>query len=705
MSVINVILPYVGINTIERERKKMDNTNTTSLLSAFATIKSLSDAKKYESPYQILAEFIRHIIDTKSLHSFSSAEMKNRLNEQFGFIIPESVIKTAARRMPDVTLENGLYTVSSLEKESHSLFQNKIKEAEDISSNLIDTIATYVQTRTDSADVQKDALAQELISFLIEDQQNAPNDYLDLISEFIIKNEDNAQIQAQLSQIREGSILYIGLNHNINETGSITKPLTLYLGTEILFSLVGFNGEIYKQFADDFFNLVRTANTKGQKKIRLKYFADVKKEMDEFFFTAEEIVEGKSPQLNNKPAMIAITNGCSTASDVTIKKSDFYHTLQYSFGITEDTEDDFYDESLFESNLESFDYIEDDEKGKKEKGIKYISHINKLRKGAHFNNDIDSGYLIVTNTKVTILISQEQVEKIKNDKNLEFVANFAVSLDRITSLLWYKLGKGFGKKEFPSSINAVLRARIVLSSSIAQKANTAFFDTKKQYQDGKITEDQLAARIITLRNKPKLPEELQGENIDEIMDFSPDFLRRYEERVESDQKALKEKEELIEKITKRSETQDQTITDQGKIIAEKDKTISNQNGVIAEKNKIISDRDSAIAEKDHALAESEDTISTQQKLINEQNEELEKYHRRETENEEKREKRKKVFQFATSVLLKLLVFGTFSFTIAFIVYKGFPDLGTTVSITLGILSLLLACIPTIRKDYKKYFKK
>lgn len=555
----------------------MNRANTTSLLSAFATIKSLSDAKKYESPYQILAEFINYIINIESLYSFNSAEMKNRLNNQFGFIIPESVVKTAVRRMVNVTLENGIYTVSPSEKKSDSQFYKSIKEAENIRLNLTNAIATYVQTRLGSASIQKEILEKELISFLIGETQNVSDNYLDLISEFILKNEDDIQIQAQLSQIREGSILYIGLNHNINETGSITKPLTLYLGTEILFSLAGFNGEIYKQFADDFFDLVRNANANGKNKIKLKYFADVKKEIDEFFFIAEEIIEGKRPPWIDKPAMIAITNGCSSASDVTVKKSDFYYQLKYSFGISEDAKEDYYDDTLFESNLESFDYVdEDDEKKKKEKGIKYISHINKLRKGVRFNNDIDSQYLIVTNTKVTLLLSQEQVDKIKEDENLEFVSNFAVSLDRIISLLWYKLGNGFGKKGIPSNITAVLRARIVLSSSIAKKANTAFFDTKKQYQDGKITEDQLAARIITLRSKPKLPEELQGDNIDEIMDFSPDFLRRYEERVESDQKSLKEKERLIETIKKESEIKDKTISDQGSIITEKDKALSKQ---------------------------------------------------------------------------------------------------------------------------------
>lgn len=52
----------------------------------------------------------------------------------------------------------------------------------------------------------------------------------------------------------------MGLSHSIGENGSITKPLTLYLGTEILFSLAGYNGEIFQQFADDFFAQARIAN-------------------------------------------------------------------------------------------------------------------------------------------------------------------------------------------------------------------------------------------------------------------------------------------------------------------------------------------------------------------------------------------------------------------------------------------------------------
>ena len=119
----------------------------------------------------------------------------------------------------------------------------------------------------------------------------------------------------------EDSILHMGLTHNIGETGSITKPLALYLGTEILFSLIGYNGEIFQQFAKDFYDQIRLANSGGQKKITLHYFSEIKKEIEEFFGIAGEIVEGKRPRLRDKPAMKAITDGCSTSSDVAVKQS------------------------------------------------------------------------------------------------------------------------------------------------------------------------------------------------------------------------------------------------------------------------------------------------------------------------------------------------------------------------------------------------
>ena len=263
-------------------KRKMQKRNSTSVLASYATLKSLSDEKKYQSPYQILREFIRYIITTDSLYSFSSVEMKNHLNEHFGFSIPEAVVKTSLKGMDGVSLSEGIYSVAFSEIETDPLFEEKKKEADDNESYIIQLLSEYISSRTGNVSVDKEKLNNDLVHFLTEDQSVYSNSYTELIGEFVLINEHDKDIQRRLDDIREGSVLYIGLSHNIAETGSIKKPLSLYLGTEILFGLAGFNGEIHHQFALDFFAQVRLANSSGSEKITLYYFSEIKREIDEF---------------------------------------------------------------------------------------------------------------------------------------------------------------------------------------------------------------------------------------------------------------------------------------------------------------------------------------------------------------------------------------------------------------------------------------
>jgi hypothetical protein len=121
----------------------MNNSKSTSLLASFATLKSLSDAKQYQSPYQILTEFIRFIILSDSLYAFSASEMKNRLNDHFGFSIPEAVIKTAVKGMHGITLQNNIFTVIPSEIGTDSLFKEKKKEADEYNSNIVGLLIEY----------------------------------------------------------------------------------------------------------------------------------------------------------------------------------------------------------------------------------------------------------------------------------------------------------------------------------------------------------------------------------------------------------------------------------------------------------------------------------------------------------------------------------------------------------------------------------
>lgn len=616
------------------------------------------DAQQYQSPYQILAEFIQYIIIKSNLHSFTAIEMKNRLFEVFGFDIPEAVVRTTVRGLQFIKTENSIYHVNQIELKDNSVFEEMKAVAEANNTDIIDLLIAFAQETDPTSAIWADALTQEFIAYLLDDQQTtAAGKYTDLIGRFILKNESDEKIQSALTAIREGSILYIGLNHNINETGSLRKPLTLFLGTEVLFSLYGYNGEIYKQLAQDLFDQIKAANV-GTKRITLRYFSDVKKEIDDFFTSAELIVDGKQ-LLFDTVAMKAIINGCSTAGDVKVKKADFFHVLQCSYGIMEDDRSSYYENTDDQYNLESLSVDP-----QQYDSIKFISHINKLRKGRIYPYDLDAEYLIVTNSGVTLRASREQVERVMKEQAVDSACDYAVSVERLTNILWYKLGNGLGRKEYPNNVNAVLKARMLLASKISQNISKLYMETRAQYRAGVITEDQLASRIITLRKKPITPEELTAETIEDSLDFSLEYLTRYEEEVNRNKEALQEKEHLL-----------QVLSDQ---------------------------KDRVISEKDDALAEKEQLIQAQQDRNAELEAELAEYHRKDKEKEQKRINRKKIVHLAFGIIWKLVVVALLVIIAAWICSKVNAAYTNAVGIVVGLIGAIPVVVSLLKSDLKKY---
>lgn len=653
--------------------------NTTSLLASFATLKALSDEKKYTNTYQILSEFIYYIIGTKKLYSFSAVEMKNELGLIFGFDVPEAVVKTSCKSIKSVTRENGIYTVEHSTFSFDPSFEKAKKDAENTQASIIVPLVKYIQAKDPKRNVAPDNVTQALIAFLVGDQHNGFAQYSDAIGEFILKNEDNAHIQEALSAIQEGSIWYIGINHNINETGSITKALTFYLGTEVLFSLAGYNGEIHKQLADDFLAQVKNAN-QSTEKVRLRYFSRTKDEIDAFFGSASLIAEGKA-RVNPTVAMNSILNSCLTASDVAVKQADFYSFLRYSLGIVEDEKKEYYTPDDEAYNLESRDI---ENKEDQESWI-FVSHINKLRKGKITANNIDAEFIYITNAKNTLKISDLQAQKAKGACKLERVNDYAISLDKATNLLWYKLGSGFGRKSYPSSINAVIKAKVVLASTISHSVAEVYSKTSEQYKNGEISKDQLAARIITLYKKPILPEELDGDSIEDCLNFSAEFLSRYEEEVRLNRLALKQKDEQLSAKDRLLEEQVNQQAVEAKRFAE-------------EKAKQLQERDETIKQKSQRI----DEVEAERNTLTVQ---LEEYRQREESRKKDIEKRKCIAFFVLSILWKVAAIAIIA---GFILYceTKFDNSVITYSLTaVEIVSLLTAVWAIFKKDLRKYFPK
>jgi hypothetical protein len=146
--------------------------------------------------------------------------------------------------------------------------------------------------------------------------------YSDFISAYVLTKEQDTNFRELLNSIKEGLILYQGINYtaDINHLGSWNNDLTIYLGTEHLFSALGYNGILYKEIFDDFNKLVFEINSSHKnikrKKIELKYLEETKIEIDNFFQTAEFIKKGNKTLDPSKLAMLTIL---STETDKNFK--------------------------------------------------------------------------------------------------------------------------------------------------------------------------------------------------------------------------------------------------------------------------------------------------------------------------------------------------------------------------------------------------
>ena len=71
--------------------------------------------------------------------------------------------------------------------------------------------------------------------------------------QFIIEQSDDKDFIEQINQIKQGVVIFVGLNYNAdyNTIDKLDTPLHIYLDTEILFHMSGLNGVLYKDLFDE----------------------------------------------------------------------------------------------------------------------------------------------------------------------------------------------------------------------------------------------------------------------------------------------------------------------------------------------------------------------------------------------------------------------------------------------------------------------
>ena len=636
-------------------------------LASYAVMKSLSDSNDYQNSYEILADFIRYIIVDRKWHEFTTTDITNALKEEFGFDnIPFPAIKTSLRQIKECKKQGNDYYVPDNNSFKTEKFQRAKQISAENSQSITQSLFDFAREHCTS-EINSSALEEAFIKYLLDDTATIDPKSSDIISKFILANTEDKNFQNKLAQIREGSILYCGLAYNISELGSITNDLTLYLDTEVLFNIAGYNGELYHKLAEDFLDQVKLANIK-QKKIKLRFFREVNDEIKSFFNSAEMHIRGKE-SLITSTAMKAIINGCETVGDVRIRESDFFYKLRICYGIELDEKENYYSEADYAYNIEKVpeEFPEDE---RSFEAVRFISHINKQRKGETSTEYTTCKYLLITETKRIQEISNAMLKN-KNE------CGFALPTSTITNILWYKLGSGFRKKDYPLNTDTSYKARAILSGELTNNISRLYEDTQRQYEEGIIDREQVAERIILLRDKNRTPDEVTADNINELLDFSPEYIAKFEEGIKQNKLQLQEKEVIIRNL-------------------EEDK-LKDQN----QKNQLEFELAQANRESEISIAK----IEEQNETIKKQNEELEQYRAAERKRTRRIKCLKKLFSFIGLLLLYAGSFVFFVIVVNKIMESFAPQLSRSVSIVIDVAGLLTFILAGVRNAWKKVYGK
>lgn len=515
-------------------KNKTDNTQRQKFLLSLSVFKKLYDEKR--DFCEIIACFIKCKLSDSAIREFSLTEITQKINREYCFDIPQAMVETSLKRLQ----ESGSLKLLAYDK------YTKIGEFQDINiinkdSNTAKEEEEYIvkifQDSIKERTLSDDEIKKSLEFYILN--KNDEYDIFPHINACIVTNESNTKFVDGLNEIKHGLILYEGIAYGVESINlNQWNQKTIFLDTEILFYLGGYDGDLFKKMATDFMLLITIMNKDKDKKIvTLTFSEDIKKEIDSFFNVAESIIEEKVAYRPNA-VINSILSKCKNPSDIVSERADFYSFLS-KHGITEYKYKAYYRKENHQYNLEH----ESDADEKTQKHIKQLSAINILRQGNVCTTLNEVEYLLLTETRNTIDLSTEY-KKIDN-------FSLALSLFDLTSQLWIQTNKGLGNPELPATFDIRNKAKIALSSSSAKKICEEFDKLSSQYENKSIDENLFIDKISNLKKISSNPDNINKSNSEEIKNIItiPDFIERhyeetsfYKEESESKSNIIKERE-------------------------------------------------------------------------------------------------------------------------------------------------------------------
>jgi hypothetical protein len=498
------------------EKQQIEQIKTAQSLAAFSLFRELYNQNK--DLYEIIMYFLLDVIIKEKKNTFSLTEITYNLNKYYGFDLLESVIKKSLQKSENIQIQDGEYYVANI-SELNSLDSSKSEISRnhaEVINGLLGFVASkknHKLTNSEEAEVYED-----LYYYLLDDKFTK-NGHADDISEYIIINSNN-NFTKILNSMREGVVLYSGIKYEDNflSLDSWENPLTLFLDTEILFSLAGYNGELLSEMLKNFISLVSEINERKSGTINLKYFNEVESEVTGYFNMAEQVVSSETI-FAETIAMQTIVSKADSPADIRVIESQFFELLKKN-DILVDDYDDYYaiknhkynkiDEDLSGKISRAFPRVEDDIMNNILKFLNYISIRRENLISKKFEN---SRYILISAHGLTLRVGRFDEFCAKRgillSSNIEFLIN----------KLWYKLNKSFGGGDKVVSFDVITRAQIILSNKLNKIVSSHYQELHLQIKNNELDKETIPGLIHSLKNKLKKPEEFISESAESLSEM------------------------------------------------------------------------------------------------------------------------------------------------------------------------------------------
>lgn len=450
------------------------------------------------------------------------------LFEDYGFRIPSAVVRAAIKKSDVIGKEsnNTYYLNKNSSSKSSVTINSEIEQSVNDCEAIIAQLIVFVEQKKGPLSAEeKEVLRQTFCSYVLD--ETAETEFFKYVLSFIMEHELDNAFREKINEIKEGLLLHFGLAFKTDsKTASIPiRDLHIYLETEVLFHAAGYNGQLYSDLFNDFYNLVNEINEisikqKKRKTIYLHYFEETNEEIEKFFKQAERIIEGKDLLNSSRQAMSYIVDHCEENYQVQELKASFFTTI-HNLDITMDTQADYYSTGHNEYNLDykiitdNSEYTQQFDSEKILNSLDVLNHISIKRANGQKTNFDKIEHIVLSAKNVTLTIAQ--------DKNLckEGEVPLATTLYYLTNRFWISLNKNIIGTATLASFDILAKTRIALAAQLSDSVAEKFAELKDEIKDGKITQEKAQDAIVMLRKQSAKPETLsvRDEDVTNYLDF------------------------------------------------------------------------------------------------------------------------------------------------------------------------------------------